>query len=152
MVKKAPEANPPKPRRPRKKPTPTDGSPMDAIDQTQSVSALEKMMGAKKAPTDIKEIAHAFYSEVKGSAGFVKMIMEEYKGCPVGSLARMRILHLMKELFRIATPKDRLGDMSLINDDDLARVWNEQLDKNQKSELFKQQLPVDPFWVYHFCI
>lgn len=100
------------------------------IEAKSSVADLEKMLKTKNAPTDIKEIANRFHQAVGGSEGFVKMVLKELDDSPPGSLARMRIYHLISKLFEIATPKDRLADLALITDKDLERVWDEQLAKS----------------------
>lgn len=99
-----------------------------------SLKALETILESKQSPIDIKEIAYQFMRQVDGPGGFVKRIMEEYDGSAVGSLARSRILDIMVRLFQIATPKDKLGDLGDISDEDLVSVMKDHLLKKTAVE------------------
>ena len=111
--------------------------------RSSALNALESIVNSKSSPVDIKDLAYECMHQVKGNAGFVAVIMEEYSASAAGSLARSRILDIIVRLFQLATPKEKFGDLGHLSDDDLMGILNQGLNRPGKRVLS---------WTDHVCI
>ena len=106
-----------------------------------SIKTLEEIISNKQSPIDVQELAYEFMSKIGGNTGFVDMVLTEYNGSEIGSLARARVLDIMLKLFQLASPKDGGGDFANISDDDLKNILQAQLG-----------VPKQENWPYDICI
>ncbi len=104
--------------------------------------SIEDILAKQNAPVEQKKIAYELMAIMGGEKGFVEKLIDEFNATEKGSLVHHRFFELMLKLMDKVQPKESMGAMDYITDEDIARVLREHISHSE----IKLGYPT------HFCI
>lgn len=88
-------------------------------------TTIEDVLLSTNAPIEQKRIAHEVMALVGGERGLAQKILDEYNQTLPGSLARAKFFALVLTVIKMAVPKEVMGDLEHISEQDISSVLAE---------------------------